>query len=181
MYLLALSLCKTLKKILKADQELWGCVLFRPKLTHLPQTKHFWEKKLFSSTHCPIFKKKLEWIQSCQDVAYLCPKWSICPYANCFRKSQISINEISCNWVDPHYISIKGLATGVKKNKQIYDVVYRSIFTGFTICITVLKASLGMPDHTHLNLHYQFITLIDIKLHAQNLIYTSFSFWDLRF
>ena len=47
--------------------------------------------------------------------------------------------------------------------------------------LLVLKASLGMPDHNHVNLHYQFITLIDIKLHAQNLIYTSFSFWDLRF
>ena len=47
--------------------------------------------------------------------------------------------------------------------------------------ITVLKASLGMPDHTHLNLYNQFITLTDMKLHAQNQVYTSFSFWDFFF
>ena len=109
---------------------------FQAKIDPFAPNKTFLGKKLFSSTHCPIFLKKIEWIQSCQDVAYLCPKWSTCPYVNCFRKSQISINEISCNWVDPHYISIKGLATGVEKNKQIYDVVYRSISTGFTISIS---------------------------------------------
>ena len=37
-----------------------------------------------------------------------------------------------------------------------------------------------MPDHTHLNLHEQLITEIDMKLHAQNQLYTSFSFWDLK-
>ena len=42
--------------------------------------------------------------------------------------------------------------------------------------IKVLKASLGMPYHTHLNLHNQFITLINIKLHAKNKLYNSFSF-----
>ena len=33
-----------------------------------------------------------------------------------------------------------------------------------------------MPDHAHPNLHDKFITLIDMKLHAQNQLYTSFSF-----
>ena len=42
------------------------------------------------------------------------------------------------------------------------------------------KASLGMPDHTYLNLHDQSITLIDTKLHVQNQLYTFFSFWDLK-
>ena len=59
---------------------------------------------------------------------------------------------------------------GVRINNFV--VVYRSIFTGFTISIKVSKdfiwACLGMPDHTSLNLHDKFITLIDMKLHAQN-------------
>ena len=29
-----------------------------------------------------------------------------------------------------------------------------------------------MTDHPHPNLHDQFITLIDMKLHAQNQLYT---------
>ena len=37
-----------------------------------------------------------------------------------------------------------------------------------------------MPDHTRLNLHDQFITAIDMKLHAQNQLYISFSFRDLK-
>ena len=67
------------------------------------------------------------------------------------------------------------IGPGVEINK-IFVVVYHSIFTGFKISITVLKASLGMPDHTHLNLHEQLITETDMKLHAQNQLYTSFSF-----
>ena len=46
--------------------------------------------------------------------------------------------------------------------------------------IRVLKASVGMPDHTHLNLHHQFITFIDMTLHAQNQLYTFFSFWNVK-
>ena len=37
-----------------------------------------------------------------------------------------------------------------------------------------------MLDYTHLNLHDQFITLIDMNLHAQNQVYTPISFWDLK-
>ena len=37
-----------------------------------------------------------------------------------------------------------------------------------------------MYDHTHLNLNNQFITLIDIKVHAQNQPHMSFCFWDLK-
>ena len=38
----------------------------------------------------------------------------------------------------------------------------------------ISEASLGMPgmpDHTHLNLHNEFMTLINMKLHAQNQLY----------
>ena len=35
---------------------------------------------------------------------------------------------------------------------------------------------LETPDHTHLKLHDQFITLIDMKLHAQYQLFISFSF-----
>ena len=37
-----------------------------------------------------------------------------------------------------------------------------------------------MSDHTYLNLRDKFITLIDMKLHAQNQFYISFIFWDLK-
>ena len=46
--------------------------------------------------------------------------------------------------------------------------------------IRVLKASVSMPDHTHLNLHHQFITFIDMMGHAQNQLYTFFSFWNVK-
>ena len=34
-----------------------------------------------------------------------------------------------------------------------------------------------MPDHAR---HYQFVALIDMKLHAKNQLYNSISFWDIR-
>ena len=34
----------------------------------------------------------------------------------------------------------------------------------------------GMSDHAHLKLRNQFVALIDLKLHAQNQLYTSISF-----
>ena len=37
-----------------------------------------------------------------------------------------------------------------------------------------------MPDRNYLNLHDQFTRLIYMKLHAQNQLYTSISFWDLK-
>ena len=58
-----LSLCKILKKILRADPELWGCAIFGPKMAHLPWKKLFWYKPslLLSSTYwtfplCKILK-----------------------------------------------------------------------------------------------------------------------------
>ena len=37
-----------------------------------------------------------------------------------------------------------------------------------------------MPDHAHLKLHDQFVALIDMKLHAQNQLYISFSFSEFK-
>ena len=37
-----------------------------------------------------------------------------------------------------------------------------------------------MPDHANLKLHDQFAALTDMKLHAQNQLYTSISFWDIK-
>ena len=37
-----------------------------------------------------------------------------------------------------------------------------------------------MPDHPHLKLHDQFVALTDMKLHAQNQLYTSIDFLDIK-
>ena len=38
---IGLFYCAKFLKILTADQELWGCAIFGPKMVHLPQTKIF--------------------------------------------------------------------------------------------------------------------------------------------
>ena len=38
----------------------------------------------------------------------------------------------------------------------------------------------GNRDNTHLNLHDQLISLIDMKLHARNQLYNSFTSRDLK-
>ena len=43
--------------------------------------------------------------------------------------------------------------------------------------VEVSKASLDVPDHAR---HYQFVVLIDMKLHAKNQLYNSIIFWDIR-
>ena len=54
MYLLAPFILQNLKKILRADPELWGCAIFRPKMTHSSWTIFFWYKPLLllSFTYC---------------------------------------------------------------------------------------------------------------------------------
>ena len=52
-YLLALFIGQNFKKILTADQELWGCTIFGPKMVHLPQTIFFLENYYYHS-HLPI-------------------------------------------------------------------------------------------------------------------------------
>ena len=49
-----------------------------------------------------------------------------------------------------------------------------------TLYLHTSRAYLGMPDHTHLNLHNQFIPFTDMKLYVQNQLGTSFSFWVLK-
>ena len=43
-----------------------------------------------------------------------------------------------------------------------------------------LAESIFAFNHAHLILHDQFVTLIDVKLHAQNQLYASISFWDIE-
>ena len=43
-----------------------------------------------------------------------------------------------------------------------------------------LWTCLGMSAHAHLKLDGQFVALIDMKLHAQNQLFTSISFWDIK-
>ena len=83
-YLLALFIEQNLKKILTANPELWGCVIFGPQIFHLTQTNFFFWKKLltsFSSTYWSlsfykILNKFLEPIQSYEDVPLSDPKYS---------------------------------------------------------------------------------------------------------
>ena len=39
---------------------------------------------------------------------------------------------------------------------------------------------LNKPDHIHLKSQHQFVALTDIYQHAQNQLYTFFTFWDLE-
>ena len=58
-----LSLCKILKKILRVDQELWGCAIFGTKMTHLSWTYFFGTNHYYyfylpiSPFHCAKLKK----------------------------------------------------------------------------------------------------------------------------
>ena len=56
MYLLAPFALQDFLKILRADPELWGCVIFGPKVTHLSWTKFFGYKPLLLllSTYWPF-------------------------------------------------------------------------------------------------------------------------------
>ena len=45
--------------------------------------------------------------------------------------------------------------------------------------ILVLLVSLGMPDHTHLKSHHQFLALIDMYMLAKNQLYAVKSFLDI--
>ena len=64
MYLLAPFILQNLKKIIRANPELWGCAIFGPKMAHLPGTKFFGTNHYYyfhlpiSPFHCAKFKKK---------------------------------------------------------------------------------------------------------------------------
>ena len=57
-------------------------------------------------------------------------------------------------------------------------VSHRNIFDGCKNHVSNKSQLNGPPlyDHAHLKLHDQFVALIDMKLHAQNQLYTSISF-----
>ena len=61
MYLLALLFCKIWKKILRINQEFWGCAIFRPKIAHFSWKFFFWYKPLLllSSTYWPFYLCKI--------------------------------------------------------------------------------------------------------------------------
>ena len=85
------SLCKISKRFLQRI-ELWRCVIFGPKMVHLPLRKVFFWKKLlisFSSTYWPLsfcktLKKFLEPIQSYEDVPFLGSRYPNLPWTNFF-------------------------------------------------------------------------------------------------
>ena len=87
MYLLARFILQNFKKILGANPELWGCVIFGPQMVHLPQFFFFFFEKInniFIYLLAPFIlqnlkKKFLEPIQSYEDVPFLgqkYPNWS---------------------------------------------------------------------------------------------------------
>ena len=43
-----------------------------------------------------------------------------------------------------------------------------------------LVKSIFAFNHVHLKLNNRFVALIDMRLHAQNQLYTSISFWDTK-
>ena len=64
MYLLAPSILQNFKKILRADPELSGCAIFRPKMAHLSRkkffgTNHYYFHQSMGPFHCARFKKNL--------------------------------------------------------------------------------------------------------------------------
>ena len=74
MYLLAPFILQIFKRILRADPELSGCVIFGNKMAHLFWTNFFWYKPLllllstcWPFALCKIYKKFLQRIQSYED------------------------------------------------------------------------------------------------------------------
>ena len=59
-YLFAPFILQKFKKILRANPNLWGCAIFRSKMTYLSWTIFFWYKPLLSlsSTYWPFYCAK---------------------------------------------------------------------------------------------------------------------------
>ena len=78
------------KKILRADPELWWCVIFRSRMAHLSWTSFFLSTSHCYYSHLPIgpfhCAKFFLWIQSYVDAQFLSPKWPISTNENFFRK-----------------------------------------------------------------------------------------------
>ena len=94
MYLLAPFILQNLKKILRADPELWGYAIFRPRMAHLSLTIFFGTNHYYyfhlsiGPFHCAKFKNSYSG-SNVKDVSFLCPKWSICPKQKIFWKINV--------------------------------------------------------------------------------------------
>ena len=82
---------KFLKKILRADPELWGCAIFRPQMAYLSWTIFFGTKYYCYFHMCLLalfivqnFKKFLRWVQSYEDVPFMGRKYPNLPRAKFF-------------------------------------------------------------------------------------------------
>ena len=98
MYLLTPFILQNFLKILRADPELCGCVIFRPKMAHFSRTKSFLNKPLLllsspycSFSLCKIFKKFLQQIQSYEDTSFSRQKWFIHPKQFLFWKKLLML------------------------------------------------------------------------------------------
>ena len=98
MYLLTPFILQNFLKILRADPELCGCVIFRPKMAHFSRTKSFLNKPLLllsspycSFSLCKIFKKFLQQIQSYEDTSFSRRKWFIHPKQFLFWKKLLML------------------------------------------------------------------------------------------
>ena len=81
MYLLVPFTMQNFKKILQADQNLWGHDSFKPKMAHLPQMRTFLRKTINSVSMYFLdpftvikFKKSFEQMQRYEDAPFLGPK-----------------------------------------------------------------------------------------------------------
>ena len=77
MYLLAPFILQNFKNILRADPELPGCAIFRPKMALLSSTKNFWYKTLLllSSTYWPFPLCKILKNSSSRSRVMMCHFW----------------------------------------------------------------------------------------------------------
>ena len=98
MYLLTPFILQNFLKIVRADPELCGCVIFRPKMAHFSRTKSFLNKPLLllsspycSFSLCKIFKKFLQQIQSYEDTSFSRRKWFIHPKQFLFWKKLLML------------------------------------------------------------------------------------------
>ena len=86
MCLSASFILQNFKKSLRANPELWGCAIFRPKIAQFVLDKTFLVQTiiitfiyLLALFTVQNLKKFLQQIQSYEDAPFLGPKWSICP------------------------------------------------------------------------------------------------------
>ena len=63
---------------------------------------------------------------------------------------------------------------------QFYNSIVFEILKLKNPAVWLAESIFGF-NHVHLKLHDQFVALIDgMKLHAQNQLYTSINFWDIK-